>query len=107
MNENDALLKIRIVTPNGEAASASCDSIRLNMADDASGRSGGSVGIRKGHENAVISLAPGVAEGRLNGELVFSAKIKGGFATVKDNLVTVVTDSLEDIELTNNESTAN
>ena len=90
-------LKIRVITPKGEAGSALCDSIRLLMSDDENGKNGGSIGIRHGHEDAVIALSSGPAVGLLNGETVFTADIEGGFATVKNDLVTIVTDSLVEI----------
>ena len=96
MTDTGIPLKIRVITPHGQAGSALCDSIRLIISDDAQGKHGGSIGIHRGHENAVISLAAGPVIGMLNGETVFSVNIKDGFATVRNDLVTVVTDSLEE-----------
>ncbi len=87
-------LTLKIVTPEGVDQTVSCDSISLWMASDKKGIGEGSIGIRKGHTDAVIALGNGNIEARLDGRTVFSAGTEGGFATVLDDIVTVVTNHL-------------
>ena len=84
-------LTLKIVTPEGVNETAECDSVILWMAPDSRGKGEGSLGIRKGHVNAVIALGNGNAEARQSGKTVLSAHTEGGFATVMNNTVTIVT----------------
>ena len=88
-------LTLNIVTPDGGGQTMECDSVVLWMAPDSSGKGEGSIGIRKDHTDAVIALGNGPVEARLSGSLIFRAATEGGFATVKDNTVTVVTRHLK------------
>ena len=88
-------LTLKIVTPEGVDRTVSCDSISLWMAPDTKGKGEGSIGIRKGHVDAVIALGSGPIEGRENGQTVFSARSNGGFATVLKDVVTIVTPHVE------------
>ena len=83
-------LTLKIVTPEGINETVECDSVSLWMAPDSKGRGEGSIGIRKGHVDAVIALGNGKVEARQNGAAVFSAETEGGFATVLNDTVTVV-----------------
>ena len=83
-------LTLKIVTPDRGSETISCDSISLWMAPDADGKGEGSIGIRKGHTAAVIALGNGPMEAALGGKKVFSAVSDEGFATVADDLVTVI-----------------
>ncbi len=91
-------IRLSIVTPNGEAASAVCDSVRLNAQDDAHGRNGGGLGIRRGHAPAMIALSEGTVTALLEGSVVRKVKICGGFAAVGNDKVTVLTDHAEILE---------
>ncbi len=82
---------LKILSPGGMNRTMECDSVMLWMAPDSKGKGEGSIGIRKGHTDAVIALGSGPVEARVNGQTVFSAVTKGGFATVSDDVVTVVT----------------
>ena len=89
-------LEFVLVTPEGEAARLLCDSVTVFAADDANGENGGSVGIRRGHLPAVIALeSRSYVSARAEGAQVFKARVGGGFAHVRNNTVTVITDSLE------------
>ena len=85
-------LHFRLLTPAGEAYSGSCDYAELTAKDDAGGRGGGSLGIRRGHLPAVVALEEG---GRirvsLEGETIYTARVRGGFARVTREEVTVLT----------------
>ena len=82
-----------LVTPEGEAARLACDSVNLFAADNANGENGGSVGIHRGHLPAVIALEKGSAViVKAEGREIFRAKTEGGFAHVRDDRVTVLTE---------------
>ena len=84
-------LTLKIVTRDGVDRTVSCDSVTLWMAPDSRGKGEGFIGIRKGHVDTVIGLGNGKTEAHLDGQLVFSAVTEGGFATVLNDTVTVVT----------------
>lgn len=86
---SDLLLKV--ITPSGSGGEIECDSVHMIMPDDSGGKGGGSIGIRKGYENALIALDKGNVDAFLKGEKVYSKQIEGGFAVVKDNVITVMT----------------
>ena len=88
-------LTLKIVTPEGVNQTVDCDSVTLWMAADANGRGEGSIGIRKGHVDAIIALGNGPIEAHLNGKPVFSARCESGFATVRKDTVSVVTHHLQ------------
>lgn len=91
-----SLLHLKIVAPSGIGAEVDCDSINLVMTDDKDGNGGGSIGIRDGFTDAMIALAPGPIEARLAGSTVLKKRVGSGFATVRNNIVTVLVDTLED-----------
>lgn len=84
-------LTLKIVTPEGVDRTVDCESISLWMAPDAKGKGEGSIGIRQGHVDAVIALGNGPIEARKEGQAIFSARSEGGFATVLQDIVTIVT----------------
>ena len=86
------LLTLKIVAPDGKKAELECESVNLVARDNASGRGGGSVGIRPGHLPAVIALGKGEVCAFTQGEKVYSAAVFGGFALGKNNTVTVMTE---------------
>ena len=86
-------LTLRLLTPTGIASETKCDSVQLCLRDNAAGRGGGMAGILRGHESAVMALGKGPVRGSVAGEAVFSARVEGGFASVRDKVVTVITDS--------------
>ena len=90
MNE----LTLKIVTPEGTDQTVDCESVILWMAGDHKGKGEGSIGIRKGHTDAVIALGNGPLQALSNGKSVFSAQTQGGFAMVSHNVITVVTPHL-------------
>ena len=90
-------LKLKIVTPEEEGRNIVCDSVILWMAADKNGKGEGSIGIHKGHTNAVISLGSGPIKALQNGNPIYIAKTDGGFATVLNDTVTVVTPGISPI----------
>lgn len=85
---------LSIVTPDGVNQTCACDSVNLLMADDRNGKNGGSIGIRKGHADAVIALDEGEVTAKLEGTVVFHARISGGFAVVKNGNLSVLAETL-------------
>ena len=84
-------LRFQLLTPMKEVASCSCDTVNLFEKDAADGWGGGSIGIRHGHLPAVVSLAEnGPIRVMTEGKVVFSARVRGGFARVDADSVTVL-----------------
>ncbi len=92
MEDKSAPLLLRLLTPTGTSAEVVCDSVQLTLRDNAAGAGGGLIGIRHNHAPAVLALAEGPIRASLRGETVFRATA-GGFASVRDNVVTVISDS--------------
>ena len=88
-------MTLRIVTPDGMAGETACDSVSLLLRDDTEGKKGGSVGIWKDHAPAVMALGSGPVTASLRGTRVLETSVYGGFASVRDNTVTVITDRAE------------
>ena len=89
-------MKFTLFTPHRQFPSLECDSVKLNIADNINGKFSGSYGIRKGHANAIFSLAEGEISVNLDGQNIFSAQCGEGFATVENNDVRVVVDLVTD-----------
>ncbi len=89
----DSGLLFRILTPLKDVASFHCDAVNLVEKDNAEGQ-GGSIGILRGHLPAVIALEENspvtVSE---KGKAVFAATVRGGFARVDQESVTILTPS--------------
>lgn len=85
---------VRIVTPDGVGAEYSCDSVCLQMSDDRYGKNGGSLGIRKGHADAVIALTEGKIEAKLDGNVVFRVWVSGGFAVMKNGELSILAEHI-------------
>ena len=89
------LIKVKIVTPGGVNNSGvefECDSVHLNAQEDAKGNNGGSFGVRYGHADALAALGKGKVEAYLNGEIIKTIEISGGFAKIRKDSVTVITE---------------
>ncbi len=93
MTANPAPMTLRLLTPGGVLGEAGCDSVRLILRDGVGGTCGGSVGIQRDHIPAVMVLGRGAIRASLGGKTVFLAYAEDGFASVKDNVITVITDS--------------
>ena len=83
----------RAVTPAGCAKQCECESVILPSAENEKGLEGGFLGIRRGHVQSVIALSKGTVELKASEEGCLRLEIAGGFATVQDNVVTVITES--------------
>ena len=89
-------MQLIIATPKGSLEPIECDSVHLNISEDANGKNGGSYGIRKGHVNALFSLEKGNITALLSGKTIFSATTTNGFATVNNDVVTVVVEEFSE-----------
>ena len=88
-------LLFHLLTPLKEVASVRCDSVSLTEKDGTQ-TLGGSIGIRHGHLPAVVALADGSKVNVMSEErMLFSAIIRGGFARVDRESVTVLTPEAE------------
>ena len=95
--KNDsAPLTFIVLTPHGEAANLACDSVHLTICDDENGHGGGLVGFHRGHVPAVLALGNGIAEAKLGGKTIFRSVVQGGFASVRDDVIRVITDSVKE-----------
>ena len=86
------MLTLKIVSKDGVVAAVECDSVHLTVCDDTNGRGGGSMGIRPGHIKSLISLDQGSVAAYIGEKEIFSCIVGGGFATVENDTVTVVTE---------------
>ncbi len=92
----DSGLRFLLLTPAKEVADCRCDAVNLFEKDKADGWGGGSVGIHHGHLPAVLALAEGgTVKAVREGKTVFSACVRGGFARVDPESVTVLTPEAE------------
>ncbi len=87
-------LLLTVTTPD-ETRSVRCEAISFIVPDSAdSPHAGGSVGIRRGHTDALMAVAAGRIVARADGAAVFEADIAPGFAVVRRDVVTVITDRI-------------
>ncbi len=90
-------LTLWVVTPTGTLPSVACDSVHLWVQEDEKGKQGGAYGIRSGHVESLLALQKGTASAYLDNQLIFSATCGNGFATVKNDKVTLVVEFCEPI----------
>ena len=88
-------LVLKIVTPKGQKAQVECDSVQLRIPDDEMGRQGGALGIRKGHTEALLAVAPGTVKAVSDGGAVEEFAVGSGFAFVEKDVVTVLCSEAE------------
>ena len=91
--DSSAPMELIILTPHGEAVDVRCDSVHLTLCDDETSHGGGLVGFHRGHLPAVLALGDGAADAMLHGESVFHSTLHGGFSSVRDDVIRVITDS--------------
>lgn len=89
-------MRLKIITVDTHLEREDCDYITLSIADAANGSFSGSYGIKKGHARAAFCLGDGRLTAQRRSEVIFSAETSSGFATVKDNVVTVTVDSIKE-----------
>ncbi len=92
----NAKLTFRLVTPTGVAAEAECDLVSLVARDNERGEGGGSVGIMRGHAPALVALAKdSKITAKTDGKPAVTATVSGGFASVADDVVTVIAETAQ------------
>lgn len=92
---SSAPITLRIFNCIGEVQSLSCDSVTLCAKDNAKGQFGGSIGIHRGHADALIALSDSPILAYSGGTVLAEIPISNGFAFVSRNIVTVFSDSNE------------
>lgn len=95
MTPEPGKLLLRVVTPTGEVANVTCDSIRMQTPDGTDGKNGGWIGIRRGHTDALLALTAGDIQALLDGQLLRRIRVSEGFATVSQDVVTVMCGTAE------------
>lgn len=89
-------LLLIVTAPGGEFSRTECDCVSLTASDGENGDNGGSFGIMKGHIPAVAALEEGSSvTASSGGSIVASFRIGRGFASVKNDVVSVVCESAE------------
>ncbi|MBR4881568.1 MAG: hypothetical protein IKU19_06510 [Clostridia bacterium] len=88
------MLTLKIVSKEGVSTPVECDSVHLKVCDNTLGQGGGSMGIRPGHIKSLISVERGPVVAYLDGKEIFSLDTDGGFATVENDNVTIVTEKI-------------
>lgn len=89
-----------LLTPKGELARAECACVTFFARDNDRGEGGGSMGIRRGHTQALAALEEGsVIKLRSEGRVTDAFRVSRGFAGVKDDVVTVAAEDAERLEI--------
>ncbi|MBQ8400520.1 MAG: hypothetical protein IJX14_01185, partial [Clostridia bacterium] len=72
---------LTIVVPDGRETRVQCDSVRFLIPDGAKNKNaGGSIGIRPGHTDALMSVAAGEVTADRHGEVVLQCTVEAGLA---------------------------
>lgn len=90
MTPEPGKMLLRVVTPAGEYTAVTCDSVRMLTLDGTDGKNGGWIGVRRGHTSALMALAEGAVHAFLEHEPVRTVEISEGFASVKDDVITIM-----------------
>jgi F0F1-type ATP synthase epsilon subunit len=94
MNMKD-VLTVKFFTADRRIPDMECESVRLPVSDNIKGGFSGSYGIRKGHARAIFSLKAGKVALISKESNVFEAEISEGFATVENNEVCIIVNSVK------------
>lgn len=90
----DLPLLLTITTPD-ETRSIRCEAVSFTVPDsEAHPNAGGSVGIRRGHTDALMAVAAGRIVARAAGSVVLTVGVAPGFAVVRRDEITVITDRI-------------
>jgi len=93
-DRNGKTIELRLCAPDREELRIGCDSVRFSIPDGADGeKSGGLVGIRRGHTDALMAVAEGTVFAFSGGRQIFSCAVGEGLAVVTGESVTILTDS--------------
>ena len=92
-------ITLSVVTPGGRASVLKCESVRFNVTDgEKKGDKGGSVGIRKGHADALMSLDKGRVFVSSEDGKSLEFGVGKGMAMIGGNRVTLLTGEFEEIK---------
>lgn len=96
IKENGKKIRLSIASPTGVIFDGDCDALTVTVADSAAdGSFGGSAGIHPGHIAAAAALADGGrVRARLDGEVVLDILLRGGFAQIAPDRVSILTDGV-------------
>lgn len=98
-NDSTAPLELIVLTPHGEAVDVHCDSVHLTVCDDETGHGGGRSAFTAAiFPGRLLALGDGPADALLHGEAVFHTVVHGGFASVRNDVIRVITDSAVETE---------
>lgn len=90
----EGALTLTVAYPTGGESHVSCDSVRFQVPDSKDGKQrGGSVGIRRGHIDALMAVDEGDVLGFTGGREVFRRRVRGGLAIVSRNKVMILAES--------------
>ena len=82
-----------LTAPDDGETRITCDSVRFTVPDGEKNKNaGGSVGIRPGHTDALMAVAPCTVRAFLNGKSVFSCPVGSGLAMVTPASVSILTE---------------
>lgn len=97
-NTQKKMLTVCVVTPSGDECSFECESVQMLAQDNEKGCGGGSFGVRYGHADALAALECGELKAFVDGKLTMSLLCGKGYAKIKADRVTVITDRYEVVE---------
>lgn len=90
-NKSGLPLTLKIVTPTGAYDDIFCDSINITLKDGENNKGGGSYGIHRGHTASVFATDKGKITASVSGKEIFSEEFGEGFASFRENKLTVMT----------------
>ncbi|MBQ3126698.1 MAG: hypothetical protein IJC15_06470 [Clostridia bacterium] len=94
----DLPLLLTITTPD-QTRSVRCDAVNFYVPDSPTNpNAGGSIGIRRGHVDALMAVAAGRVSARVGGKTVLAVDTAPGFAVVRRDAVTIITDRVAEME---------
>ena len=89
----EGTIALRLISPDRGELKIDCDSVRFSLPDSKDGKiPGGSVGIRRGHTDALMAVAPGTVLAFSGGKKIFSCEVGAGFAVVSKEGVSILTE---------------
>ena len=90
----DLPLLLTITTPD-QTRSMRCDAVNFLVPDSPDNpNTGGSIGIRRGHVDALMAIAPGRLTARAGGNTVLAVEVSAGFAVIRRDEITIIVDRI-------------
>jgi len=89
---DERTITLILTAPDSGETKITCDSVRFTVPDGERNRNtGGSVGIRPGHTDALMAVAPCTVRAFLKGRPVFSCAVGPGLAMIAPDTVSILT----------------